>query len=225
MICKTLKKIKPVVVKDNPVVSAMADLRGLPHFFYISGHNSKRQGTVNYLGESENPWANRIGSKLQISMQDTVIPIHLIERPSIGGYSHECRAVANKIKKITKGEISFGYNSHFNSTDGGKGSEGLVAKGTRDNFDNFLADIFTDKLAEIGIKQRHGDGVFLVDKKHNGAGMLDKMSKVNCTSIIGEPCFDYKYAESIAIFEFEDRFVEILKQSILEAYRKRGYLV
>jgi len=158
-------------------------------------------------------------------MEDCKIPFHIVTRPEYGGYGHECRSVANKIKSITGGELSYGYNCHFNATDGAKGSEGLVAKGTKENFDNILADIFTDKLSELGIKERHDDGVFEVDSKHNGAGMLKAMRRVDCFSIIGEPCFNYKYAESIAVFEFVDRFVNILKESIIESYTQKGIVL
>ena len=199
----------------------------IPKLFLVVGHNSKASGAVNYLGQSEYDFYLRgfpITAKY-LEQLCPVIPTYIVTRPSGVSYSKQVRSVCDKISAITGGQPSFGFNGHFNSSNGAKGSEALVAKGTSENFDNLLGDIYTDLLSELDIVERRDDGIFWVSSGHNGFQMIESMSNIGCTTIIGEPCFDYKYPESITIFENVDRYFKLIAISIIRAYHERGIII
>lgn len=227
MICKWFKKRSARVdrVTKPPVVETVIHPE-VPSFFLVVGHNSKSGGTYNYLGESEYSFYLRGFKIVAKYLQELapIIPTYIVTRPAGVSYNKQVSAVCKKINAITHGAKSYGFNGHFNSTRGATGSEGLVAKGSYSDFDDTFADIYTDLLATLDIRQRYYNGVKELGSGHSGYGMINGMHNVNCTTIIGEPCFDYKYKESVAIFENEERYFKLIAVAIIKTYQAKGLL-
>lgn len=195
---------KPIQVGDDFLVA------------WVEGHTWKKPGARNYLKECEKPWSNRIGSKVMAKVADRGYRMVRIERPE-GSYSSQCRYVADKAEDLG---VTHSLHSHFNAASSpGKGGEGLVPP-TSTLIDDLMADMFTDLLNKrLGFKERHEDGIKRVYKGHNGYTMLDKVSDKGVHAIILEPTFaHYRHAESIAIFENEDAYVDIIVELIVAIY-------
>lgn len=199
----------------------------IPEFFVIIGHNIKDQGARLKFGtrESEWVWNNPVGDYILEFIADIcpAIDAYKILRP-IGTYGHQVRSVKNAIKKITNGLRSFAVSLHFNSG-GGVGNENLIAKGTKEHFDNYFADMLSDVLeVALGIPQRRKDGVFEVSSSHNGAGMINGVAEVGCMDIIVEPGFDHDHPQARVIFGYPKRYALILSETIIITYLKRGFI-
>lgn len=198
----------------------------IPVFFFVVGHNAYAKGTRNEINkEYEYDFSFRIGDKFLRFMDSACprIPVFKLLRP-IGKYSHQVRSIKNQIKKITNKMKSYGLNSHFNAG-GGSGNENLIIKGSKDNFDNYLADKLSDVLEIcLGIPQRRKDGVYEITESHNGGGMLGGMADVNCTSSVIEPTWKRRFPESDKIFKHEDRYVQILAETVIVVYLMKGLI-
>jgi hypothetical protein len=198
----------------------------IPVFFFLVGHNAYAKGTRNEINEEyEFDFSFRIGDKFGHVMDNLcpVIPVFKLLRP-IGKYGRQVSAVRKAIKKITGGMQSYGLSSHFNDG-GGVGNENLIAKGTKDIFDNYFADNLSDCLEVIlRIPQRRKDGVYEVSSSHNGAGMINGVARERCVLTIVEPTWKRDFPESRKIFKFEDRYVRILAETTVITYLQRGLI-
>lgn len=202
------------------------DFNFIPVFFFVVGHNAYAKGTKNEIeGMYEFDFSYIIASFFLNSMDSlcSVIPCFKLIRP-IGKYGHQVRSIKNQIKKITGGMRSYGLNSHFNDG-GGSGNENLIIKGSRDNFDDLLADLLSDCLEKaLGIPQRRKNGVFEIDESHNGGGMLSGMADANCISSVIEPTWKRNFPESEKIFLHKERYARILAETVVVIYLIRGFI-
>ena len=202
------------------------DFGFIPVFFFIVGHNTYAKGTRNEVNsEYEYDFSFRIGDKFNDFMDILCpkIPTFKLLRP-VGKYGRQVSAIRKAIKKITGGMRSYALNSHFNAG-GGSGNENLVAKGSKDNFDDLFADKLSDVLEVcLGIPQRRKDGVYEITEKHNGGGMLSGMRSANCIGTIVEPTWKRDFPESRMIFKHEDRYVQILAETVTVIYLMRGFI-
>lgn len=183
---------------------------------WVEGHTWKRPGATNYLGESEKPFSHRIGSKVMEKVADLGYPMVRVQRPE-GSYSYQCNYVADKLEELG---ATHALHSHFNAASSrAKGAEGLTPP-TASPIDNLMADMFTDLLNKrLGFVERGNDGDKTVYSGHNGFLMLDKVSDKGIFAIILEATFaHYRHAESIAIFENEDAYVDIIVELIVAIY-------
>ncbi|MBF31886.1 MAG: hypothetical protein CL529_12015 [Aequorivita sp.] len=198
----------------------------IPVFFFIVGHNAYAKGTRNEINEEyEYDFSFRIGDKFNAFMDSycPIIPSFKLLRPT-GSYKRQVRSIKSQIKKITGGMKSYGLNSHFNDG-GGEGNENLILKDSKDNFDNYYADYLSDVLEVcLGIPQRRIDGVYEITESHNGGGMLGGMADVNCTSSVIEPTWKRRFAESDKIFKHEDRYAQILVETVVVIYLAKGLI-
>lgn len=205
------KKTKPVVANPAKPVPTIGPDDNTP-IGIIVGHNVKAQGAVNYLGESEYIFNKRIARKVQENLASKGIKSVILERPT-GSYSSQCQWVANKCEEL---DVAFAISLHFNSASGqAKGCECLVLD-TSSPRDNVYGDFLTDELhRKLGIVERGSNGVKTIYKGHNGYGMLEALRKKGTTCVLIEPTFaNYRHKESIAIFEREDNYVNILVKSL-----------
>jgi N-acetylmuramoyl-L-alanine amidase len=204
---------KPPTVQSNSNQLSIAS-----NFAIIVGHNEKSQGAVNYLNETEFVFNKRIANKLQVKLLEKTFNSHIIYRPTSGGYTYEVNSVVAECKKLN---IKYAIELHFNSIAGtALGCEVLITD-SKDEKDNQLANIITDLLNEkLGIKERGFDGVVVVSEQHRGSKMLYSLKNAGILSCIVEPCFaNIKTKESSAIFENEDKYVDILAESILKVIK------
>jgi len=205
---------KPVIASPRlPDDTRLGDSVNDPKVAFVIGHNEKSQGALNYLGESEYVFNTRIAQKVQRKLIDANIGSVIIFRPTNTGYTGQCRSVAKKAKDLG---VYYAICMHFNSAgQGAKGCEVLVTK--KANLKALkIADEFTDRLnMNLGIRERGDDGIKYVGKGHNGYGMLDALESEDVDSILIEPCFaNYRTPESRSIFEYEDRYADIIAGSI-----------
>lgn len=219
-------KKKPNRTTDPTRIVTQPAFNFIPVFFFIVGHNEYAKGTRNEVNnEYEFDFSFRVGDKFLHCMDNLCpkIPVFKLLRP-VGRYSRQVSAIKKAIKKITGGMKSYALNSHFNAG-GGSGNENLIAKGTKDNFDDLFADKLSDCLEVVlGIPQRRKDGVYEVSEGHNGAGMLSGMRSVNCIGTIVEPTWKRDFPESRMIFKAEDRYVRILAETVVVIYLMRGLI-
>lgn len=198
----------------------------IPVFFWVVGHNEYAKGTRNEIdGEYEYDFSMVVGDMFLSSLDNLCsrIPVFKLIRP-IGRYGHQVRSIRNQIKKITNKMKSFGLNSHFNDG-GGSGNENLIIKGSKENFDDLLADLLSDCLDVcLNIPQRRKDGVYEITEKHNGGGMLAGMADVNCTSSIIEPTWKRDFPESRKIFSNKARYARIIAETVVIIYFIKGYV-
>lgn len=200
---------RPVVQPTKPVASKpITDL----HLAIVVGHNEKRQGANNYLGESEWVFNKRIAHKLAKRLAEKGLRASIIFRPKSGGYSYECSYVRSRVKELG---CNLALLLHFNAAGASaRGCEVLIAD-TPSPMDNSYADKITDLLnEELGIKERHNDGVKVIYSGHNGYGMINGLVSIGVPAALVEPCFGgYRTSESEAIFENEDNYVSILERA------------
>jgi len=185
----------------------------------VRGHNSKGQGAVNYLDESEWVFSGRILKKVQTKLWLENYQSLVIDRPPVKSYYSQTKYVA---RTAADSGCTHAILSHFNAA--GRKARGCETLATRMCSKSMLefADIFTDKLENIGINQRGQDGVKIISKDHSGYGMLNQLELRNIDSVLIEPCFaTYKNSQSEAIFENEDRYVDIIVNSIKESILKK----
>lgn len=217
---------KPNSTTEPDRVVKQPDFNFIPVFFFIVGHNAYAKGTRNEINdEYEYDFSFRIGDKFNAFMDILCprVPVFKLLRP-IGKYGRQVSAIKKAIKKITNGMQSYALNSHFNDG-GGEGNENLIAKGSKDNFDDLLADKISDVLEIcLGIPQRRKDGVYEISDSHNGGGMLKGMRSVNCLGVIIEPTWKRDFRESRMIFKYEDRYVQILAETVTVIYLIRGFI-
>jgi N-acetylmuramoyl-L-alanine amidase len=202
-------KCQKVVIKERePVVKVESNIK----LAWIVGHNIKKKGAKNYLGEYEYDFSKRIGAKLQVLLADFGVELPIIYRP-YGTYTNQVKAVVKKCKELG---ITHTLNSHFNSYNKkAKGCEVLIANSLSWD-DNHLADIITDRLSEIlDIPERADDGVKEVSEGHAGSGMLYSLLSAGIHGLILEPCFGDNPVDGAKIFQNEDKYVEILAKSVL----------
>lgn len=215
---------KPKTKVEEPKVSSQhpRDIR-VPVGIVI-GHNKRSQGASNYLGESEWVFNSRIANKMQKKLADAGIRSVIIFRPESRSYSYQCRSVGKEVRKYGCAVV---FCMHFNSA--GKGARGceVLVHHKANTVTRELADLVTDELNEkLGLKERHDDGIKYVYSGHNGFGMLDVISDTDACGLLPEPCFgNYKTKESAAIFENEDRYVDILVSSIVKMGPRIGIKV
>ena len=228
MFKKLIRAIKRLFTKsdrtDAPVVSETRVLGNTTPIHYdktiglVVGHNEGKQGANNYLKESEWVFHSRITRKLQAKLSTIGIRSVIVFRPSGTSYSRETRSVANRLEDL---KCTHAICFHFNSAgESARGCEVLVAE-TRTEEDDKFADVFTDILNErYGFVERHKDGMKVVNSKHNGYGMINRINGKGIVACLVEPCFaGYKTKESAVIFEQEDAYVDVLVDSILGAWK------
>lgn len=211
------RKVKPVV-EETPIPDLNEEGNIVPCIGLVVGHNERRQGANNYLGESEWIFNSRIAKKVQARLNELNIRSVIVYRPKTGGYKHECSSVAEELKgKLATHAVML----HFNAAGvrAARGVEVLVAK-THTKEDDEFADLFSDILnEEYGFRERGNDGVKTINSSHNGSGMLYKVSGKGIVCALVEPCFaDYRTEESKLIFEQEDKYVLVLTKSIHKAW-------
>lgn len=209
--CFRKKSKAPQVKEPKKPLNTIGDKGNVPLGIVI-GHNHKSQGAVNYLGESEYIFNKRIANKVQEKLLVNGIKCAIIERPT-GGYSYQSQKVAEMCEDLG---IEFSLHLHFNSASSkAKGCEVLVAP-TASKVDDAYADYITDQLnKQYGFIERGDDGIKRVYKGHRGFGMLEKVRDAGTVPVLIEPTFaNYRHKESILIFEQEDKYVDVLVDSL-----------
>ena len=219
---------EPEVIKETPVVEApkieepkveapKVEIEKIPlDFGFIVGHNINAQGANNYLGESEWIFGKRIATKAIAKLEAlNYSNVYMLLRPD-GDYN---RQVSHIVHQVTELKIKNTLELHFNSASGrALGVETLISQSATEE-DNKAAILFADLLSKkynFNFKERADNGVFTVDKNHNGAGMLYAISRAGAVAILVEPCFaNYRNPESIAIFENEDFYVDVLVETAI----------
>ena len=203
----------PIAVKE-PVIT-VGHRRMYIKIALVVGHNKTAQGADNYLGESEWVFNSRIVRKVQAKLNALGIDSVIIFRPYNTSYSRQCSSVADQVKEH---ECTHAILFHFNDASGtsAMGCEVLVKK-TATEEDNKFADTFTDLLNErYGFVERRDDGVYTVSSRHNGYGMINAIDAITC---LIEACFaGYRNKESIIIFEQEDKYVDVIVDSIVKVW-------
>jgi len=177
----------------------------------IVGHTAKRPGATNYLGESEYAFNSRIARDMEVMIEavseDCVSRIFY--RDGVGR-----SGVADKVIEW-KADLSI--ELHFNSfAQKAKGCEILVLSDDRKSID--IADQITTKLSEeFGIVERHINGVKRLIDGNRGYYNLKLLQTIPINILI-EPCFaNMKTKESQAIFENENRYVDVLAKELIIA--------
>lgn len=198
-------KPKPVVI--NPRVS-----NGEKVIALVIPHNKKSQGADNYFGESEYYFGKRIINKMKVKLGGLGYSIVIIERP-VGSYSYQCSYVAKMCERYN---VDFSLHLHFNSASYMVLGCEVLIDDTQTDLDNKLADVITDLLNErYGFKERGNDGVKTLEPSHNGHGMLKAVASVGTIGVLVEPCFaNIRTKESALIFEQEDKYVDVLVDSV-----------
>jgi hypothetical protein len=217
---------KPNTTTEPTRIVTQAGFNFIPVFFFLVGHNSYAKGARNEIND-EHEWdfSKRIGNLFLTCMDNLcpIIPCFRLLRP-VGRYGRQVSAVRKAIKKITGGMQSYGLASHFNDG-GGEGNENLIAKGSKEVFDNYFADNLSDCLEVIlDIPQRRDGGIYHVSPKHNGAGMINGAHKERCTLTIVEPTWKRDFPESRMIFKNEERYARILSETTIVTYLQRGLI-
>lgn len=101
---------------------------------------------------------------------------------------------------------------HINAaSSSARGCEMLVPESPSD-IDNKIADLLSDMMEEkFNIIQRHGNGVKVVPKGHNGSLMLYKLRDAGIHAVIVEPVFgNHRTPESERFFASPEKYSEIL---------------
>lgn len=202
------KKPKPQVNEPVKPIPTVGGNDNVPIIFVV-GHNEKSKGAVNYLGESEWDFNKRIASKAIKKLGDKGVYAAIIFRPAGVGYSSQVKSVVKQAKRLG---AFFALCMHFNdaSYSGARGCEALI-KNTTSKRDNLIADFITDELNEkYGVKERHDDGIKVINRGHNGYGMINGLDSAGVITVLLEPCFAKNRSESKVIFEEEDNYVNIL---------------
>lgn len=214
--CFKKKTKAPQVIEPEKPLNTIGPSDNVP-IALVVGHNKKSQGALNYLKETEYVFNKRIANKVQQKLAINGIKCAIIERP-VGGYSYESKKVAEMCAQLG---IEFSVHMHFNSASSkARGCEVLVAQ-TASDLDERYADYFTDQLnKKYGFKERYEDGIKRVYKGHRGYGMLAAVRAVGTIPVLIEPTFaNHRHRESIIIFEQEDKYVDVLVDSLYKVAR------
>lgn len=181
-----------------------------PLVAFVRGHTKSSQGAINYLGEREFYWSERIGRKCQAKLLSRGVGSVVLTRANNKSYHKQSLQIANECKELG---VKYSCHLHFNRSFSGQaiGCEVLVNESASD-MDNRIADFISDQLNEkYGFKERHKDGVKTIKKGHGGFTMMNEVSKVGVIPVLPEACFaGERTKESRMIFEQEDNFVDIL---------------
>lgn len=185
----------------------------------VIGHNllSGDKGAVNYKGETESSFNNRIAKNLKARLLlNNHIDVKVFYRDNIG-----LKGVADNIAEFYP---HVAIELHFNSFDKPAfGCESLALDGEAESIK--LADMLTDEInRELKIGQRHIDGVIRVSNGGRGYMNLkyikDACSRMSLKSVpyaIIEPCFaNIKTPESEKIFENEGAYVGALYSALMK---------
>lgn len=213
---------KPEVVKPIPVESKTEEPNRpeqVSRCVIIVGHNSKSQGAVNYLKESEFVFNSRVARKVINKLAEEGYQVPVIFRPAGKSYSAQ---VADVIKQLDMVGCDFAIELHYNfySSAAAKGCEVLIVD-TIDQHDNIIAEYFARKInSDMGIPLRHGNGVKTIPSGHSGYGMLKALKDSNRLGILVEPCFASNRDEAKLFFENEDQYVDVLVETILKTITK-----
>lgn len=179
---------------------------------FIVGHNQKAQGAVNYLGESEWVFNQRVAKKASMRLAEKGVRSAVVFRPAGFGYNAQVAGVKKQVGVL--GSL-FAFELHFNGSENpaAGGCEVLVRK-TDSKMDDMVGDFITDQLNEkFAIKERGNDGLQVVAEGHNGYGMLHALWEVGCLAVIVEPCFALNRKEGKHIFENEEAYVDVLVEA------------
>ena len=219
--CFKNTRYKPQVLKpteDNPEVITK-DILGhtlkkeAPVVSLIVGHNALNQGAKNYLGESEYVFNLRVAKKVAYKLsEDHNICTAIIKRPPNKSYTRQVDDVRQQLKEI---ECYFAIELHFNAAvPEARGCEVLLI-----DRDSFLVTHIALEFArlvnkKLGIPIRHQTGVKVIGEGHNGYGMMRGLKDDNILSMIVEPAFASNRHDAKALFENEDKYVDILVKCI-----------
>lgn len=204
------KKTKPQVEEPAKPIPTVGDDDNVP-FVFVVGHNESSQGAVNYLGESEWIFNQRIAKKASKKLASHGVRSAIIFR-NTGSYSSQVASVKSQVERIG---AKFAFCLHFNDASSIKasGCEVLI-RNTSSPDDEMVADYITDLLNErFGIPERGDDGIKIVSSGHGGYGMLNGLYEVGCLAVLPEPCFCRNREEAKKIFENEDAYVDVLVES------------
>lgn len=187
-----------------------------PPVAIIIGHNSRKQGAVNYLGETEFSFNTKVAKELQLNLSYYGVGSIIIQRPSRGGYHHEVNYVANTIYKYN---CDYSIELHFNSASvNAKGAEILFTDGKNRGLQ---ADVILQRMLDhlrmrynINLTSR---GSKLVQYGHSGELMIKKIEEVGCKAFLIEPCFgNWQHSEAEGIFYNLEKYAEALCEGIVE---------
>lgn len=182
----------------------------------IVGHeiNGKDRGAVNYKGETESSFNNRICQMLQQELGNRNIQSKIFYRDDIG-----IKGVALNVAQYDPDvSIEFHFNSFHRTA---RGCEALALE--NDTLSIEFADLITDVIRDnLGIEERNNNGVLLVGKGANGfwnLNYIDQFSKRPFPKIIIEPVFaNIKTNESQRIFENEPEYVKSILMAIMSYF-------
>lgn len=191
----------------------------------VPGHTLLNQGAINYLGETEYVFNSRIAIKLQHKLWRERIHNLVIKRDEGNyrknghSYQDQIREVANDCKESC---ATYSLHLHFNSfAEKAYGCEILLPTDNDEELIS-LAESIADGISELNIKKRGKDGIKFLSEIDRGYPMLKAVCDVGTKALLIEPAFaNFRHKESIAIFENEDRYVDILVECLVEAI-KRG---
>jgi N-acetylmuramoyl-L-alanine amidase len=208
----------PIAIPE-PTIDEMTTYRTVRiKLAIVVGHNMKKQGANNYLGESEWVFNSRIARKLQIKLAALGIESVIIFRPYNVSYKKQCKSVAEQIEEHN---CTHAILLHFNDASGesAMGVEVLVARTSTLEDDEF-ADTITDILnEEYDFIERRDDGVYTVGDSHNGSGMINAVNRKKCITALIEICFaGYSNRESKFIFENEDLYVDVIVRAVVKSW-------
>lgn len=182
----------------------------------IVGHyvNGPDRGAVNYKGEPESSYNERIARKVKAMLTVKGQKCEIYTRDQYRTFAHISEAMIK-----FKADISI--ELHFNSfSKAAFGCECLALE--TDGASIRFADLITDKLSEImGISERHllanqVDGVLKIAKGGRGFNNLDIVKRATTQRlnapipvVLIEPCFaNIRTKESEKFFESEDLYVQ-----------------
>ena len=183
------------------------------HVGLVIGHNSAAQGATNYEGESEYSYYKRIAPLLQSELRKEGIDCSILER-STGRYSRQVSEVANNLVTL---KCDLAICLHFNSYNKNVQGVETLRMRTAGDFTYHLASILSRYIhTEYGFALRASKGVKNLGNKDRGAGMLEGIRKKDVPAVLIEPFFgDNK--ECLAVLNDDTRFVNTLKEAIMEA--------
>jgi hypothetical protein len=201
----------------------------------IVGHTRQAPGAINFKGEHEYFFNDRIASKIQA----TVETLDVFKEVDLHIFHRDFGGIAGIAKQITGiGRFDLTLELHFNAN-GGKPAHGCeVLIYDKDPFfkeTSIIADVLTNDLAkEFGLVQRGSikisgdleDGIKVIDSDDRGYLNLKMMSDAGVLHpILIEPCFgDSDTPESHAIFDNEDKYATFLARKLLD-YTNKSHVI
>lgn len=180
----------------------------------VIGHSENHPGAKNYLDEYEYQFNTRIATKLATKLLDFHLNSLMISRENDETYRGFCSEVDEAIRD---NDIKVTMHLHFNSyTESAKGCEVLMLE-TDSKLDNLIGHKIADTLHEqYGFKLRGDRGLKYLTKRKRGYPMLKAVKDAGAVGVIVEPTFGHvRHNESKMIFENEDKYVDVLVDSIL----------